>query len=584
MDNAAHDYLHARAQKIISQKLLELFAKEGYKEIAVPMVDKYNHYRELLQARQAERNNRIQGGGDEPLLMRPDVTLFLTRSIANSLRAIGAIGKKARLCYAENVVRDLLNTDGVGREQFHTGVELFGNGNNDKEQEDEIEEIIFLAIHALETLGLKDCRIHIGTRSLFNDLIGSYHDPAGFGTRLMTKYAQKIYGSLSSIIIANNHIQLWKSLRHFMGFTVEKCDALLALFSYRSSSESDTHELIKMFNYDLNEKNIVVEQLGRLHSLCDKLNDRITEGKHQPKVVVDPSEVGQHDYYTDIAFSTYSPVASSRITGGGRYDRLADNFTELFMTPGCGFSFFQERFVDYFIPDAEAELSEKNEPVKPSQTSGKPLTSAADLITIAIPKGRIFEKIKGVLKDNGVVLDFAGRSLISEDKELGVRWQLVKNVDVPAYVNNGTAHLGIVGSDILDEYPDFIATLHAFEFGSARMALITTQKNQENQDAELYNGVTIATKYPVATQEYLDFKGIDGRIIKLNGSLELAPLLKLAPFIVDIVETGTTMKNHNLVEVDDLDTTKVLLAANPAYYKLHAQRIKDKILPILAEN
>ena len=457
----------------------------------------------------------------------------------------------------------------------------FGNGNDDKEKENEIEEIIFLAIRALETLGLKDCRIHIGTRSLFNDLIGNYHDPARFGTRLMTKYAQKIYGNLSSIIIANNHFQLWKLLRHFMGFTVEKCDALLALFSYRSSSESDTRELIEMFNYDLNEKNIVVEQLGRLHSLCGNLNDRITEGKHQPKVVVDPSEVGQHDYYTDIAFSTYSPVASSRITGGGRYDRLADNFAQLFMAPGCGFSFFQERFVDYFIPDAEAELSEKNEPIKSSQTSGNPLTSAADLITIAIPKGRIFEKIKDAIEKNGGNLDFEGRSLISEDKELGVRWQLVKNVDVPAYVNNGTAHLGIVGSDILDEYPDFIATLHAFEFGSAQMALITTE---ENSAAELYNGVTIATKYPVATQEYLSSRGIDGRIIKLNGSLELAPLLKLAPFIVDIVETGTTIKNHNLVEVEDLGTTKVLLAANPAYYKLHAQRIKDKILPILAEN
>ena len=573
MDSKAHDLRHALEQKIIANKLLGLFAEEGYKEIAVPMVDKYNNYRTLMQA---ERNNRIPGKDDEPLLLRPDVTLFLTRSIANSLRAMEP---KVRLCYAENVVRDLLHADGVGREQFHTGVELFGEGTSD-----EMEEIIFLAIRALEVLGLKGCQIHIGTRSLFDRVIPDhYMSSLSHHSKPMRKAVtdKLFFNDIPDAIVANNYYQLRALLEYFTEFEPNDCDALLALFAYRGSSESDADRLIEMFDYAPEKKNIVAKQLGRLHNLCDKLSDRIIKGKYQQKVIVDPSEIGQNGYYTDIAFSIYSPIASSRIAGGGRYDTLVERFADTDNKPACGFCFFQERFVNHFIVDTEVEIGKNSTPAKLSRTPEKPLTPAADLITIAIPKGRIFEKVKDVIEKNGGNLDFEGRSLIAEDIDLGIRWQLVKNVDVPTYVNNGKAALGIVGSDILGEYPDPIATLHTFKFGGARMVLITTE---ENSNTGLYNGVTIATKYPVTTQEYLDRKGIDGKIIKLNGSLELAPLLQLAPFIVDIVESGDTIRDNNLKKVDIFGTTKVLLAAKPAYYKLHAQRIKDKILPILAEN
>ena len=218
------------------------------------------------------------------------------------------------------------------------------------------------------------------------------------------------------------------------------------------------------------------------------------------------------------------------------------------------------------------------------------------MITIAVPKGRLLANIQRYFAERGMPFDFEGRQLISADRVAAddngdgtdgsggiggrdsgagdIRWILVKNSDVPTYVSSATAALGIVGSDILDEQRHRLFRHLAFPFGEAKMCLINGRDDNKNQ---LHNGVKIASKYTVASRRYLSQLGISGSIYTLNGSLELAPLLGLAPFIIDIVQTGKTLASNNLKICAEIMTTQVHLVSNPAYYKVYYKSVDTLI-------
>lgn len=205
------------------------------------------------------------------------------------------------------------------------------------------------------------------------------------------------------------------------------------------------------------------------------------------------------------------------------------------------------------------------------------------MITIAIPKGRLLADIRDYFGARGMPFDFSGRELIAEGigintpEEEGIqriRWILVKNIDVPIYVADGSAALGVVGSDVLGESHQRLFRHFSFPFGGARLCLINREDNPSN---ELHNGVRIASKYRLASEQYLSRLGISGSIYPLNGSLELAPLLQLAPFIIDIVQTGETLKSNRLKICTDISSTAVWLVSNPAYYKVNYKSVDTLI-------
>lgn len=221
------------------------------------------------------------------------------------------------------------------------------------------------------------------------------------------------------------------------------------------------------------------------------------------------------------------------------------------------------------------------------------------MMTIAIPKGRLLPDIQSYFAERNMAFEFIGRKLLAEgpggagggtvaaagagaagsggtdaDKHERIRWILVKNSDVPTYVDRGIATLGIVGSDVLDESRRRLFRHFAFPFGKAKLCLIN-RKDAHSDD--LHNGVRIASKYPVASGEYLAHLGISGTIHPLNGSLELAPLLALAPFIIDIVQTSETLKSNQLKVCDTIAQTNVWLISNPAYYKVNYKSVDNLI-------
>ena len=189
-----------------------------------------------------------------------------------------------------------------------------------------------------------------------------------------------------------------------------------------------------------------------------------------------------------------------------------------------------------------------------------------DMLNIALPKGRLGEKAYQMLKNSGFEcpeIENPGRKLIFENPEKGVRYFWVKPSDVAIYVERGAADLGIVGKDILLEYKPKVYELLDLQMGKCRMAVAGPKGFRDPVGQTL----KVATKFPNIARKFYSGKCRDIDIIHLNGSIELAPILGLSHVIVDIVETGSTLKENDLVVYETVVPISARLIANTASYQ-----------------
>ncbi|MFQ5428143.1 MAG: ATP phosphoribosyltransferase [Thermodesulfobacteriota bacterium] len=203
-----------------------------------------------------------------------------------------------------------------------------------------------------------------------------------------------------------------------------------------------------------------------------------------------------------------------------------------------------------------------------------------DMLTFALPKGRILQSARGLFKAAGI--DFSvilqnDRRLIAEDPAQGLRFMVVRSQDVPTYVEHGAADVGIAGRDVLLENERDLYEPLDLDIGTCRMVVAEPAELSEKDDPSKWTHIRVATKYPNITLRHFLEKGIEVEIIKLYGSIELAPLLGLSERIVDLVETGETLKKNGLVEVEDIMTVSSKLICNRASLKTRPDRIRDVI-------
>ncbi|MGL1894625.1 MAG: ATP phosphoribosyltransferase [Spirochaetaceae bacterium] len=203
----------------------------------------------------------------------------------------------------------------------------------------------------------------------------------------------------------------------------------------------------------------------------------------------------------------------------------------------------------------------------------------SELLTLALPKGRLFDDVQKHFATKGIEFTFEKRKLTAYDSKGLLKIFLVKNSDLPTYVNYGIAGLGVCGDDVVYESGLKFNSLLPFDFGGTRICLCGKKGVGEKQDI---NGLTIATSYTEFTKDFFHNEGTPVKIINLNGSVELAPILGLAPYIVDLVETGSTLKANNLEVIRTLNHIKVNLISNPSYYKTHYEKI-NQLLEILRD-
>lgn len=201
-------------------------------------------------------------------------------------------------------------------------------------------------------------------------------------------------------------------------------------------------------------------------------------------------------------------------------------------------------------------------------------------IRIALTKGRLEKDTVKLFQKLGFdceQLENKGRKLILEIPNANLEVVLAKAADVITYIENGVCDLGVVGKDTIMEYGGSFFEVMDLGFGKCRFAL--ANKAGVNFYAG-YSEKTIATKYPNVARDFFKSKGMDVRIVKIEGSVELAPLLGLADGIVDIVETGSTLKENGLVVVEDVAPISARLIVNTVSLKLYQAPIEELIQKI----
>lgn len=198
------------------------------------------------------------------------------------------------------------------------------------------------------------------------------------------------------------------------------------------------------------------------------------------------------------------------------------------------------------------------------------------MLNIALPKGRLGDKVYKMLESVGYDCQNYyenNRKLICECPEKGVRYLLVKPSDVAIYVEHHAADVGIVGKDILLETTPDVYELLDLNIGKCRMAVAAMNDYVEDTDRTL----RVATKYVNVAKNYYTEMNRDIEIIKLNGSIELAPLLGLSDVIVDIVESGNTLRENNLKVLDEFKQISARFIANKSSFKFQNDKIKEML-------
>ena len=204
------------------------------------------------------------------------------------------------------------------------------------------------------------------------------------------------------------------------------------------------------------------------------------------------------------------------------------------------------------------------------------------MLNIALPKGRLGEKVYAMFEKAGFECPSIrenNRKLIFENLERGVRYFWVKPSDVAIYVERGAADLGVAGKDILLEYMPDVYELLDLNTGKCRMAVAAKADFRDDPERTL----KVATKFSNIARTYYAAQGRDIDIIHLNGSIEIAPILGLSDVIVDIVETGTTLKENNLVVMETIVPISARLIANKASYQFHTGAIETIMREMAAQ-
>jgi ATP phosphoribosyltransferase regulatory subunit len=254
------------------------------------------------------------------------------------------------------------------------------------------------------------------------------------------------------------------------------------------------------------------------------------------------------DYYTGLVFRAYAAGAGHAVLAGGRYDRLVGDFGK--PMPAVGFAVYADEILA----------------IKP-ETSLK--------LQIAVTKGRLLDDTLELLKRSGFdapasINDKDDRRLVHDIPNSNISLVLAKAADVLTYVEHGVCQLGIVGRDTLLEQGGELTEILDLGFGRCKFAVAASAARTPGKIIR-----TVASKYPNVAKGYFTQQGTDVEVIKIDGSVELAPLLGLADAIVDIVSTGGTLKANGLEVVADVAEVTARLIANPAALRLRKQEITE---------
>ncbi len=491
-------------------KLRELFIDNGYRKFKMNKFEEYDLYSKNKEFLVSDGVIVFNDTNGKLLALKPDVTLSIIKNTKDDLNSI------EKVFYNENVYR-ISQTSHTYKEIMQTGLECIG-----KITFNEVVEVTELALKTLRQIS-NDFLLQLANIDLASAIFKDYE----ITKDLLEK---------ATIAITQKNTEYIKEI-----FNEKQIKAIKVLVNAYNSIEENLHDI---------EKLVISKDSKLIFNNFKAVIDRLTKLGFGDKVAIDFSIIDFNSYYSGIVFKGFVSGVSAKILSGGQYDNLLKKMNR--QSGAIGFAVYLD----------EIERFEQE------------LIDTEDCIKIALPKGRLGEKVYQMFENAGFdcpSIKENNRKLIFENAKKKLKFFWVKPSDVTIYVERGSADIGVAGKDILEEYKPDVFELLDLNIGKCKMAVASKKDFIDDESKTL----RVATKFSNVASDYYAKKCRDIDIIHLNGSIEIAPILNLSDVIVDIVETGRTLLENDLVPFETIMPISARLIANKTSYGFKNKRINQ---------
>jgi ATP phosphoribosyltransferase regulatory subunit len=527
-------FSECEAQNAVIGRLRSIFEGKGYREVRTPGLEFFDVFSSNAAYYRPESMYKLTDNRGRLMTVRPDSTIPIARMTATKLKGCEL---PIRVYYAQQVFRMQPELRGKRAEIMQMGIELIGDSSFTSDA-----EILAAAAEALEACSSSPFRIEIGHVGIFNRLMSLLDAGAEEKERIYRHIAAKNYAALDDVLCGSTQTGIADMLR-----------ALPRLFGGPEALE-EARALFRGRDADLLD---MLEYLECIYKILPELDLK-------DRIMIDLGLVNQAEYYSSLVFKGYMASSGDAVLSGGRYDGLFKDFGE--DLPATGFAFN----VDALADGRRRRLAAEDARVIDSSPCEAPETAR---LKVALTKGRLEYDVVSMLEAAGYdvgALHSKGRRLLLPIPGTNIEIVLAKAADVITYVEHGVCDVGVVGKDTIAEQGGVYYEILDLGVGQCRFALAA------RADADFYKGFgakRIATKYPNVAASWFESKGMDVQIIRIEGSVELAPLLDLADGIVDIVETGNTLRENGLAVIEYIRPVSARMIVNVASMKLKKKEI-----------
>ena len=519
----------------MAQKLLDVIGKADFSLMQTPSFEYFDVFANNIGLTPSNELYKFYDKEGNTLVLRPDFTPSMARAFS---KMDCDPQKRVGLCYCGNTFVNGSDLNGALKESTQIGAELYNDASCNADA-----MIISLVVKCMEAAGFSDFVVSIGNGDFFKGLF----EEIGIDS--------DVEMSLRQLISAGNYHKA-EELLHDVDID-ENMKRLIVNISDEYTTRSSLNDLKGLIR---NNKSL--EALDRLCGILDILEAENTADH----VSVDLGLLNKYNYYTGVLFRAYTFGCGDAVMKGGRYDNLVREFGK--DTPAIGFGISLDEIMTALYAQENKEADENS------------------YLTFALTKGRLADKTLALLEKCGITCeemkDKDTRKLIFVNEELKLRFFLAKGPDVPTYVEHGVADIGVVGKDTIEEENRKILEVLDLGFGKCKMCVCGYESGKNLLKKR--DMIKIATKYPRIARSYFnDIRHQSVDIIKLNGSIELAPIVGLSDCIVDIVETGSTLRENGLAVLEEIMDLSARMVINPVSMRLYKKRINKLIGKIKEE-
>ena len=517
----------------IQNKLHQVFAEYGCLDIQTPTFEYFDVFSNQIGTTPSKDLFKFFDTEGNTVVLRPDFTPSIARCVAKHFEPEE---EPVKLCYMGNTFTNASNYQGRLKETTQCGVEYVGDGSAKADA-----QMLSMVVDCVKAIGISDFQISVGHAGFFDALLDA--------ASLRRKQANDLRDLLNN--------------KNFLG--VEEFVDKLEI------AENLKQLFLLLADFDITEEDFAnakrwanaYPKIAKAMDSLDELNCNLKENGIENYVSFELGTISNYEYYTGIIFAGYTYGLGEPIVKGGRYDTLLSNFDK--DAPAIGFAFVVDQLLTA-VNKLSAEKQEKS--------------SDERYLTFALGKGRLAKKTLQLFEQIGItceeIFDPNTRKLIFVNEDLKLRFFLSKGPDVPTYVEHGAADIGIVGKDTILEEGRNIYEVLDLGFGNCRMCICGPESAKELLKHQ--EQIRVATKYPQIAKDYFyNEKHQTVEIIKLNGSIELAPIVGLSDVICDIVETGATLRENGLDVLEEVCPLSARMVVNEVSMKMENERITKLI-------